>query len=147
MENVAGGGEKSWVNMKLSETLTPALSPREAWFCTSARMSSAPCGDCGLKECCTGSCDWGVSPDNTRGSLVETLSVGPAALVVLSCHKNVVSKEEPDNALFQWVAPISKILLSPENNLYFCCLLAGVLRAVWIKACLCKHPQTRGVLF
>lgn len=97
---MAGGGEKSWVNMKLSETLTLALSPREAWFCTSARMSSAPCGDCGLKECCTGSCDWGVSPDNTRGSLVETLSVGPAALVVLSCHRNVMFLKRNQIMLF-----------------------------------------------
>lgn len=33
MESVAGGGEKSGVNMKLSEVLTLNLSPREGWFC------------------------------------------------------------------------------------------------------------------
>lgn len=71
-QSVAGGGEKSGMNMELSEALTLGLSPREAWFCPSARMSSAPCGDCGLKECCTGGCGWGVSPDNRGGFLVET---------------------------------------------------------------------------
>lgn len=30
MESVAGGGEKSGVNIKLSETLTLGFSPREA---------------------------------------------------------------------------------------------------------------------
>lgn len=70
-QSVAGGGEKSGMNMKLSEALTLGLSPREAWFCPSARMSSAPRGDCGLKECCTRGCAWGVSPDNRRGFLVE----------------------------------------------------------------------------
>lgn len=71
-ESVAAGGEKSGVNIKLSEALTLSLSLREAWFCPSARVSSAPCGDCGLKECCTGSCGWGICPDSRRGFLFET---------------------------------------------------------------------------
>lgn len=71
-ESVAAGGEKSGVNIKLSEALTLSLSLREAWFCPSVRVSSAPCGDCGLKECCTGTCGWGICPDSRRGFLFET---------------------------------------------------------------------------
>lgn len=41
-EGVAGGGEMSGGNIKLSEVWMLGLSLREAFFCPAARMSSAP---------------------------------------------------------------------------------------------------------